>query len=296
VEPEELTVALPDVDLACLAWGPADGPLVVALHGFPDTAWTWRHLGPHLAARGHRVVAPFLRGYAPSSLGSSHHVGALMADAVGLHDALGGDERSVLVGHDWGAITANALGAHPDSPYRRIVSMAVPPLGAMTGAPLRLAPRQLRLSWYTLFNQLPALPEATVDRWLPALWRQWSPGYDGAEDVARVRAAWPTRAHVRAAVGYYRALRAPWRLTAEQRRWARTLQGVPSVPALVLHGADDGCLQVGYAEHAAARLPSTASFVRVEGAGHFLQVEQPSVVNGLVAQFLSPAGGAPRRP
>ncbi|QIG45499.1 alpha/beta hydrolase [Nocardioides anomalus] len=294
MEPEELSVALPDVDLACLAWGPADRPLVVALHGFPDTAWTWRHLGPHLAARGHRVVAPFLRGYAPSALGTSHHVGALMADAVGLFERLGGDERAVLVGHDWGAITANALGAHPDSPYRRVVTMAVPPLGAMAGAPLRLAPRQLRLSWYTLFHQLPALPEATVDRWLPALWRRWSPGHDAREDVARVRAAWPTRAHVRAAIGYYRALRAPWRLAPEHRRWARTLQGVPTVPALVLHGADDGCLQVRYAEHAAARLPTSASFVRVEGAGHFLQLEQPALVDRLVADFLSPAGGAPR--
>ena len=85
---------------------------MVALHGFPDTAWTWRHLGPHLAARGHRVVAPFLRGYAPSGAADRrrYHVGALMADAVALHDALGGDDRAVLVGHDWGAIAANALG------------------------------------------------------------------------------------------------------------------------------------------------------------------------------------------
>ncbi len=191
----------------------------MALHGFPDTAWTWRHLGPHLAARGRRVVAPFLRGYAPSGLATDgYHVGALMADAVALHGALGGDERTVLVGHDWGAITANALGAHPDSPYQRIVTLAVPPLGAMQGAPVRLTPRQLRMSWYTMFNQLPLLPERTVDRWLPRLWRDWSPGYDAAEDVALVRAAWPTRAHVAAAVGYYRAIRAPWAVPPAYRR------------------------------------------------------------------------------
>src|SRR4051794_12054653 len=168
MEPETLEVRLPTVRLSCLAWGPADGPLVVALHGFPDTAWTWRHLGPFLAARGHRVVAPFLRGYAPSGLAADgYHVGGLMADAVGLYDELGGDDRTVLVGHDWGAIAANALGAHPDSPYRRIVALAIPPLGAVHGAPLRLTPRQMRMSWYTVFNQLPLLPERTVDRWLP---------------------------------------------------------------------------------------------------------------------------------
>jgi pimeloyl-ACP methyl ester carboxylesterase len=288
-EPGTLEVELPAVRLSCLAWGPEDGPLVVALHGFPDTAWTWRHLGPHLAARGWRVVAPFLRGYAPSGLADSYHVGALAADAVALHAVLGGDERSVLVGHDWGAITANALGAHPDSPYRRVVALAVPPLGAMAGAPVRLVPRQLRLSWYTLFNQLPLLPERTVDRWLPKLWRDWSPGYDAAEDVALVRASWPTRAHLHAAVGYYRAVRAPWRVPAPYRTWARTLDGVPTVPQLVLHGADDGCLQAAFAEHAARRLPPTARFELVPGAGHFLQVERPDVVNGLIADFLGPA-------
>jgi len=287
-EPAVLEVSLPTVRLSCLTWGPVDGPLVVALHGFPDTAWTWRHLGPHLAARGMRVVAPHLRGYAPSGLADDgcYHVGALMADAAALPAELGGDDRAVLVGHDWGAITANALGAHPDSPYARIVSLAVPPLGAMGGAPLRLTPRQLRLSWYTVFNQLPFLPERTVDRWLPRLWRDWSPGYDATEDLALVRAAWPTRAHVGAAVGYYRALRAPWAVPAAYKPWARTLNGVPTVPMLLLHGADDGCLQRAYAEHAATKLPGSARFELVQGAGHFLQVERPEVVNELIADFI----------
>jgi pimeloyl-ACP methyl ester carboxylesterase len=290
-EPEVVEVQLAAVRLSCLAWGPPDGPLVVALHGFPDTAWTWRHLGPHLAGLGMRVVAPHLRGYAPSGLPADRsHVGALMSDAVGLHRALGGDDRTALVGHDWGAITANALGAHPDSPYARVVTLAVPPLRTMNGAGPRLVPRQLRLSWYTMFNQLPALPERTVGRWLPKLWRDWSPGYDAREDVARVRDAWPTREHVAAAVGYYRAVRAPWAVPARYRPWQRTLDAVPTVPLLYLHGRDDGCLQVGYAEHAAARLPASARAEIVDDAGHFLQVEQPEVVNELVAEFLTPGG------
>ena len=63
---------------------------------------------------------------------------------------------------------------------------------------------------------------------------------------------------------------------------------MPIVPLLFLHGADDGCLQVGYAEHAATRLPSTARVEVVPDAGHFLQVERPAEVNRLVADFIDP--------
>src|SRR5213080_3045646 len=83
-------------------------PLALCLHGFPDSAQTWRHLLPELAAAGFRAVAPWTRGYAPTDVpaGSDYDIGTLAADVNTLHDALAGDEDAVLVGHDWGAITA----------------------------------------------------------------------------------------------------------------------------------------------------------------------------------------------
>jgi pimeloyl-ACP methyl ester carboxylesterase len=288
VQPEILEIDLPQVTLTALAWGPPDGPLVVALHGFPDTAWTWRFLGPHLAGLGWRVVAPHLRGYAPSELprDRSFHVGALMADAAALHEQLGGDERSVLVGHDWGAITANALAGHDDSPFGRVVTLAVPPLPSMAGFDARLMLRQARNSWYTLFNQLPVLPERTHERLIRRLWRDWSPGYDAREDLDHVLAALAEPANCSAAFGYYRAITKPWTVPEAYRPWQATLNAMPIRPLLYLHGADDGCLDLGYARKAETALGDLAEVHVVAGAGHFLQVEKPEVVNQLVAEFI----------
>ncbi|SIM89809.1 Probable epoxide hydrolase EphC [Mycobacteroides abscessus subsp. abscessus] len=79
-----LTLDLPNVRLRALAWGPQDGPLVICGHGFPDSAHTWRLLGPRLGAEGWRVVAPFTRGYAPSEIpaDAEYGLGALMQDVL----------------------------------------------------------------------------------------------------------------------------------------------------------------------------------------------------------------------
>lgn len=288
-EPELIQVPLPGFRLSALSWGPTSGPLVVALHGFPDTAWTWRHLGPYLAREGYRVVSPFLRGYAPSEVppDGCYAVGALMADAIALHAALGGDDRAALVGHDWGAITANALGANPRSPYARIVSMAVPPLELVDVRNPLVLLRQLRMSWYLGFNQLPLLPERLAEPLVRKLWRDWSPGYDAGQDVAHVLDALAGRANRAAAVGYYRALRTPWRVPPAYADLQGTWTGVPTVPTHYLHGADDGCLQVALAERAIARMAGAITGGIVPGAGHFLQVEQPDVVNEAVAAHLA---------
>ena len=99
--PREHDVELPTHRVRVLEWGPADGPLVVALHGFPDTAWTWRRVAPLLGDAGYRVAAPFLRGYAPSGIprDRDYSARALAADATALHGLLNGDGDAALVGH-----------------------------------------------------------------------------------------------------------------------------------------------------------------------------------------------------
>ena len=120
-EPQWLDVAAPTVQLRALSWGLPDAPIALCLHGFPDTAYTWRKVAPHLVDAGWRVVAPFMRGYVPSSLPSdgSYHVGALMDDALRVLDAAGPTERDVFIGHDWAPSPAQALPRCPTAHSRR---------------------------------------------------------------------------------------------------------------------------------------------------------------------------------
>ncbi len=285
---EQIYVDLPTHRVAALAWGPLDGRLVLALHGFPDTAHTWRHLGPDLAADGYRVVAPFTRGYAPTDVPADRcfHPAALMADAAALHEALGGDERAVLVGHDWGAITANGLGAHPDCPFERIVVMAIPPFPALGPAGARVLARQARMSWYLGFNQLPVVAEQALPRLVAKLWRDWSPSYDGSDDVAHALESLATRANRSAAVGYYRSLLRPFGMPERYRHWKSTWTGMPTVPFLCLHGTDDGAMRIEFADQVGDHLTPGSRYEHIDGAGHFLHLEQPARVTALVRDFL----------
>ncbi|WP_260508716.1 alpha/beta fold hydrolase [Mycolicibacterium farcinogenes] len=124
IAPITQPLELPHLRFETLTWGPGNGRLMLCLHGYPDTAWTWRHLGPFFAQRGFRVVAPFMRGYAPTEMArdGDYGLGALMFDAIELHRGLDGGSDAVLVGHDWGALAANGIAAYPDSPFTKVVS------------------------------------------------------------------------------------------------------------------------------------------------------------------------------
>ena len=155
----------------------------------------WRRSSP---TRGWRVVAPFMRGYAPSSIPSdgSYHVGALMDDALRVLDAVGPTGRDVIIGHDWGAIAGSGLAAMPDSPFPRPSSCRSRPQAlpaARSGARRRqLAaqlPRQLLRSWYIMYFQLPFLPERSASWVVPRLWRHGRPAMTPTRIWALVLAA-----------------------------------------------------------------------------------------------------------
>jgi pimeloyl-ACP methyl ester carboxylesterase len=286
------------LSFSALTWGPDDGRLALCLHGYPDTAWTWRHVGPELAARGWRVVAPFMRGYAPTDLAPDgrYQVGALARDAIEAHAALGGDGEAVLIGHDWGAIASYVVAAHAPEVFRRVVVLAVPPLSVVFGpllsprqllADLPLAGRQTRLSWYILFQQLPWLSERSLDRLIPRLWADWSPGFDAREDLEHVWRALPDAAHRTAALRYYRAFAQPWYRSREYAAEQRALFKLPSKPLLFMQGVDDGCLSSGFYEPTRAALAPGSETELVSGAGHFLQLERPHVVVERIAGFIS---------
>lgn len=292
---EQITYQANGLTFHALTWGPSDGPLALCLHGYPDTAWTWRYLGPHLAERGWRVVAPFTRGYGPTDLApdNCYQVGALAADAVRAHEALGGDGRAVLIGHDWGAITSYPAGAHSPDRFARVVTLAVPPLGAMGGKPragfraeAALLAKQSWRSWYLGFQQLPRISEASLQRLIPRLWSSWSPGYDAHQDVAHVLESLNTPQRRTAALRYYRALARPWTHLDEYAEFQRHWLATPTNPVLYLHGDQDGCMLAGYAVRAADALTGQSRMELVAGAGHFLHLERPNAVNFLISDFI----------
>lgn len=283
---------LGQVTLHALTWGDPAAPLALCLHGYPDTAWTWRHLGPALAEHGYYAVAPFSRGYAPSSVPADGDLstGSRVADALGIAERLGAD-RAVVIGHDWGAFTANAIAALPESPFRAFVAAAVPPLASVRisrGDLARQVGRTLAQSvnsWYILANQFPAVPERLFTPMTAFLWRRWSPGYDATDDLAHLAAAAPPQ-HRSAIIGYYRQLVRP--RPTRPRDLDRLLMSPPIQPILQLYGATDGCLRPGFFHDLERHLPAGSRVVRIEDAGHFLHLEKPEEVDRIILDYLGP--------
>jgi pimeloyl-ACP methyl ester carboxylesterase len=283
-------VSVNGIDFAYLSDGPRDGPLALCLHGFPDTAHTWRHLLPRLAEAGYHAVAPFMRGYAPSGTAADgrYDTGTLALDACGLHQALGGSDDAVLIGHDWGAFaTYGAAAAEPDR-WRRVVAAAVAPQASMAAGFFTFD--QLRRSWYVFFFQTP-LAEYAVGlddhAFIDRLWADWSPGFDGSWDAARVKESLASPESLAAAIGYYRAMFAgppadPRAAAAQAASGTMAPQ-----PTLYLHGADDGCMGIDTIGPSTQFLAPGSEMVVIEGAGHFLHLERPDEVNDRIIGFIT---------
>lgn len=273
------TVTAGGLSFGALACGD-EGPLALCLHGFPDSAHTFRHLLPELAAAGFRAVAPWMRGYHPTEIPADgdFSLTRLATDANALHDALGADGDAVLIGHDWGAMTSYVAGALAPDRWRRMVTMAVPPPKTASGAFMNY--RQLKRSFYIFLFQTGLAPVVGMDdlAFIDGLWSDWSPGYDAGSDLPEVKASLRDPDNLMAAIGYYRAMFDP--------------HGTPGSsefdqPTLYLHGDNDGAFGVEGVDGAADELPAGSQVEIVTGTGHFLHLEKPDEVNRLILDWVT---------
>jgi pimeloyl-ACP methyl ester carboxylesterase len=290
-EPRHLTAN--GVDIAYLEDGPADGPLALCLHGFPDHAPTWRHLMPRLADAGYHVVTPWLRGYAPTGLApdGNYQIASLALDALALTDALAGDGDAVIIGHDWGAIATHTAVAHRPDRFSRMVALAVPHAAAM-GAHL-FKPEQLKRMWYQFFFQLPTADVVVpLDDYavIDTLWRDWSPGYTpDPTDLRGLKDSLDAPGALSAALDYYRFVHGTKASDPALDAVQGAFLGPIQVPTLYLHGADDGCMGADMVSEAelAPWYAAGVEIVMVPAAGHFLHLEQPATVNARIVEFLA---------
>lgn len=265
---------------------------VLLLHGFPDSAETWRQLLPVLANAGWRAVAPHLPGYEPSSLSPTddYRLESIASRIASLIEKLD-DGPVAVVGHDWGAATGYVLAQLHSEKVSRLCTMAVPPIGRLISA-LGKVPDAIPPLWYQLFFQLPKVSEFALAyrdfAFVKWLWRRWSPDLAGRDDViaaACTTLAQPGVGH--AALRYYRQAYRPW--SAAWRALLRQLQRPYSQPVLFLYGLNDGCLSARLSALAFRPEDYAAGgrALALEGVGHFLHLEDPDSISDLVLQFLN---------
>jgi pimeloyl-ACP methyl ester carboxylesterase len=278
------------VEFAYLSDGPRNGPLALCLHGFPDTAHTWRHLLPRLADAGYHAVAPFLRGYSPTPVpeDNRYDTGTLALDACQLHQSLGGSEDAVIIGHDWGAFATYGAAAFQPDRWRRAVTAAAAPQASMADGFFKFD--QLHRSWYVFFFQTP-LAEYAVSlddyAFIDRLWADWSPGFDGSWDAAQVKEALASPESLSGAIGYYRAMFAGPPDDPESAAAQAASGTIAPQPTLYLHGEDDGCMGIDTVGPVTDFLAPGSEMVVIEGAGHFLHVERPDEVNDHIIRFIT---------
>ncbi len=262
--------------------GPAAGPLVVLLHGFPEFWESWRGQIAALAAAGYRVWVPDQRGYNLSDkpLGIEAYVlPTLAADVLGLLDAAGSQQAHV-VGHDWGGIVAWYLAAQYPG---RVASTTIinVPHPVVVAPNLWRVPSQLLRSWYIGFIQLPSLPERLIRRknWRfseRALLGTSRPGTFSVAEVARYKAAWAQPGALTAMLNWYRALR-----LSTGTRWRR----IPG-PVQIIWGRQDAFLAAELAEFSLAQCANARLHYFPE-ATHWVQLEEAAAVNDLILQFIN---------
>ncbi|MFP2924063.1 alpha/beta fold hydrolase [Pyxidicoccus sp. 3LG] len=290
------------------------GPLVLLLHGWPESWYSWRHQLSALAAAGYHAVAPDVRGYGQSDKPQAieaYSMKNLLADFVGLLDALG-EKTAVVAGHDWGAAMAWTCAAlHPDR-FRAVVGMSVPYMGRTPMPPTQLFKHVFGEKWfYILYFQEPGVAEAELEADIPKSLRiilAGIPGFDTTAEAVRAR---------KQGDGFFTGVDAPstlpdWLTEADLAYFAKELAGsgfrgglnryrnmdrdweeLPELatarieqPALFITGEKDPGRAFAPVDVMKPLVPNLEEVLVISGAGHWIQQERPAEVNAALLAFL----------
>ncbi|MEO6574296.1 MAG: alpha/beta fold hydrolase, partial [Polyangiaceae bacterium] len=181
------------------------GPLVLLLHGFPDTAHSWDDIRPQIAAKGYRAVTPFTRGYRPTGIPDRDADQETLArDALALITALG-ESSAILIGHDWGAAAAYAAASLEPEKISKLIVLGIPHPSTLLPTPTKV----WGVRHFAAYKMPGAAARFAKDDFaaLPKIVRRWSPTWSPAkEEFAAVRECFADPASLNAAFGYYRML------------------------------------------------------------------------------------------
>jgi pimeloyl-ACP methyl ester carboxylesterase len=252
------------------------GRPVVLLHGFPDTGALWRNQVPALVDAGFSAIVPDLRGYGKSDKPEGvdpYSIPYVVGDVLNVLDSLG-IERAHVVGHDWGAAIAWAIGSLVPDRVDQLVALSVGHPSSFASAGLE----QREKSWYMLLFQF----EGIAEKWLSnndwANLRSWGQH----PDVDAVIAELERSGSLTPALSYYRAnvpprvlIEAPLELPDVQA----SSMGVWSTGDIALTEKQ----MTGSADH----VSGPWRYERIDGPGHWMQLEAPAVVNELLLDFLT---------
>jgi len=293
-----------------------EGPLVLMLHGFPESWYSWRHQIPAVAGAGFHAVAPDMRGYGksdkPDDIATYNQV-EVTNDIVGLISALG-YETAIVFGHDWGAPTAWSCALHHPDKVTAVGVLSVPFSPRASAPPLDMMKEIFKdRFFYQLYFQEPGVAEAEWETNVRVNLRKFYHMGSGAFDAGNFIAPkspdsdllsdmedpgtlgdWCTESDLdfyttefkqsgfRGPLNYYRNHNLTWSLT----------EGGPeeiNQPALFIAGEKDGVIML--AADALKNMPSYVTNLKVNqlipGIGHWTQQEAPEEVNSLMIDFLN---------
>src|SRR3954453_19896902 len=271
------------LNIACYEAGPGDGPAVMLMHGFPYDIHSYVDVAPELAARGCRVIVPYLRGYGPTRFRDqatprSGEQAAVGADMMALMDTLG-IQRAVFAGYDWGGRAACIGAALWPERCIGLVSVNSYLIQDIARAMVPAKPEREVPLWYQYYFQLErgrAGLAANRRGITKILWKQWSPNWD-FDDVCfeRTALAHDNPDYVDVVIHSYRHR---YGLADGDPQYAdvqRRLAALPpiTVPTIPLDGAADGVAAVTDGTASAAKFTGRRVHRVVPSAGHNLPQE-----------------------